>query len=58
VLAWCAHSCLLVWFLQIVVLDAGEVVEQGTHTQLLARSNGRYAALVNAQELTLESTLM
>ncbi|KAI3435659.1 hypothetical protein D9Q98_001717 [Chlorella vulgaris] len=43
---------------QIVVLDAGEVVEQGTHTQLLARSNGRYAALVNAQELTLESTLM
>lgn len=56
-LAWCAHSCLLVC-LQIVVLDAGEVVEQGTHTQLLARSNGRYAALVNAQELTLESTLM
>jgi ABC-type multidrug transport system fused ATPase/permease subunit len=41
-----------------VVLDAGRVVEQGTHKQLLARPNGRYAALVSAQELTLQRTLM
>lgn len=42
---------------QIVVLDAGRVVEQGTHAQLLARPDGRYAALVSAQELTLQKTL-
>lgn len=43
--------------LQIVVLDGGQVVERGTHKQLL-RSGGRYAALVSAQELTLQQTLM
>ena len=42
---------------QIVVLDAGQVVEQGSHKQLLQRG-GRYAALVSAQELTLQQTLM
>jgi len=33
---------------QIVVLDAGRVVEQGTHSQLLARG-GQYAALHRLQ---------
>lgn len=33
----------------IAVLDQGQVAEQGTHQQLLAR-NGRYAALWNAQQ--------
>ncbi|KAL4458228.1 hypothetical protein ABPG75_013093 [Micractinium tetrahymenae] len=42
---------------QIVVLDGGQVAERGTHKQLL-RSGGRYAALVSAQELTLQQTLM
>jgi ATP-binding cassette, subfamily B, heavy metal transporter len=34
---------------QIVVLDAGRVVEQGTHTDLLAR-NGRYAQMWRLQQ--------
>jgi ABC-type multidrug transport system fused ATPase/permease subunit len=42
---------------QIVVLDAGRVVEQGNHKQLVQRG-GRYAALVSAQDLTLQQTLM
>lgn len=36
---------------RIVVMDAGRVVETGTHTDLMAR-RGRYAALVEAQEAT------
>ena len=32
----------------IVVLDAGQIVETGTHQELLAR-NGRYAALYRMQ---------
>jgi ATP-binding cassette subfamily B (MDR/TAP) protein 1 len=35
----------------IVVLSKGEIVEQGTHDQLLAR-NGMYANLVNAQHIS------
>jgi NHLM bacteriocin system ABC transporter peptidase/ATP-binding protein len=31
---------------EIIVLDAGEAVERGTHEQLLAIENGRYRALV------------
>ncbi|NOC91087.1 ABC transporter ATP-binding protein/permease [Ruegeria sp. HKCCD6604] len=34
---------------RIVVLEAGEVIEQGTHDELLARS-GRYAQLWNRQQ--------
>jgi ABC-type multidrug transport system fused ATPase/permease subunit len=33
---------------QIVVLDAGCIVEQGTHAELLER-NGKYAALYHLQ---------
>lgn len=44
--------------LQIVVLDGGQVVEQGSHKQLLRRPGGRYAALVSAQELTLSQTML
>jgi hypothetical protein len=35
----------------IVVLSKGEIVEQGTHDQLIAR-NGIYANLVNAQHIS------
>ncbi len=34
---------------KIVVLNEGQVVEEGTHKQLLAIPNGAYAALYNAQ---------
>ena len=41
-----------------MVLDGGQVVEQGSHKQLLRRPGGRYAALVSAQELTLSQTML
>jgi ABC-type glutathione transport system ATPase component len=34
----------------IVVCDAGRVVEQGTHDQLLQRPDGAYSLLVKAQQ--------
>ena len=54
---WARVAALPPTLLQIVVLEGGQVVEQGSHKQLL-RSGGRYAALVSAQELTLQQTLM
>lgn len=40
---------------QIIVMEYGNVVEQGTHEQLLARPDGAYARLFNMQTLTHES---
>lgn len=34
---------------QIVVLDKGKVLEQGTHAQLMAKDNGRYRKLFKTQ---------
>lgn len=34
---------------RICVMSAGSVVEQGTHTELIGRQGGMYAALVAAQ---------
>ena len=39
---------------RIVVLDAGEIVEQGTHEALLAR-NGRYASLWRRQQVDADA---
>lgn len=36
----------------IVVMNHGTIVEQGTHEELVAREIGTYAALVNAQDLS------
>ena len=35
---------------QILVLDEGQIVERGTHEELLNNSNGTYAQLWNAQQ--------
>lgn len=42
----------------IVVLQKGQVVEQGTHQQLLSGGRGIYRSLVEAQQLTLSSTYL
>ena len=34
---------------QIIVINDGEVVESGTHEELLKKTNGAYTALYNAQ---------
>ncbi|KAG8896650.1 GTPase-activating protein, partial [Tulasnella sp. 408] len=36
---------------QIYVVGAGEIIEHGTHNELLANENGPYSQLVNAQKL-------
>jgi ATP-binding cassette subfamily B (MDR/TAP) protein 1 len=38
----------------IVVVGSGEILEQGTHNQLLANPDSAYAQLVKAQELTAQ----
>ncbi|KAH8153391.1 uncharacterized protein LAJ45_02203 [Morchella importuna] len=38
---------------QIVVLGRGNVLETGTHEELLSRPNGAYAGLVNGQTLSM-----
>ena len=38
---------------RILVFDAGRVVEQGTHSELLARSDSRYRRLFESQALGL-----
>ena len=39
----------------IIVLDAGEIVEKGTHKELLRNKNGHYRNLYDAQFLTKKS---
>jgi ATP-binding cassette, subfamily B (MDR/TAP), member 1 len=39
---------------KIVVVKAGRVVEEGTHTTLLANKNGVYYNLVSSQQLVVE----
>lgn len=42
----------------IAVMEAGNIVEQGTHDELIARKDGRYAALVQHQLSKAESSIM
>lgn len=35
---------------KIIILDQGKVIEQGTHDELLAKPNGHYASMWNAQQ--------
>jgi ATP-binding cassette subfamily B multidrug efflux pump len=39
----------------IIVLDAGEIVEMGTHKELLKNNEGQYRNLYDAQFLTKDS---
>ena len=39
----------------IIVLDAGEIIEKGTHKELLKNKNGHYRNLYDAQFLTKDS---
>jgi subfamily B ATP-binding cassette protein MsbA len=41
----------------IIVLDAGEIIEKGTHKELLAIKNGHYRNLYDAQFLNKTSTI-
>jgi len=36
---------------RIIVMDRGEIVEEGTHSELLARKQGKYAALYQMQQV-------
>ncbi|MEN8210673.1 MAG: ATP-binding cassette domain-containing protein, partial [Thermodesulfobacteriota bacterium] len=38
---------------KIIVLDKGEIIEQGTHSQLMAK-NGKYAGLYQTQAMGYE----
>lgn len=35
----------------IIILDQGRVIEQGTHEELLAKPNGHYANIWNSQRI-------
>lgn len=35
----------------IIILDQGHVIEQGTHEELLAKPNGHYANIWNSQRI-------
>ena len=35
----------------IIILDQGRVIEQGTHDELLAKPNGHYANIWNSQRI-------
>jgi len=41
----------------IIVLDAGQIVEKGTHKELLTTKNGYYRNLYDAQFLTKNSVV-
>ncbi|WVQ85990.1 hypothetical protein IAT38_008158 [Cryptococcus sp. DSM 104549] len=41
----------------ILVMGGGEILEQGTHNELLQNENGPYAQLVNAQKLAQEAAV-
>lgn len=42
---------------RILVFDAGRVVEEGSHAELMARPGGRYRGLVEMQTFELEATV-
>lgn len=42
----------------IVVIDAGNVIEQGKHVELMARHNGVYARLVESQMISQQVSLL
>ena len=41
----------------IVVMQQGRIVEQGTHTELLARTNGLYASMWQEYQESIEWTI-
>jgi ABC-type multidrug transport system ATPase subunit len=35
---------------KIIILDQGRVIEEGSHEELLAKTNGHYASIWNSQQ--------